>query len=85
MSAETDYVELNYGWFKTNLPDLVKRYEDKYVVIKDCAILASYGSHEEAFRTTLKTEKAGTFLIQLCSLDKAKTTQTFHSRVRFEA
>lgn len=74
----------NYAWFERNLPELVKKYEDRYVVIKDEKVLNNYPSFDEAFIQTTKNEVPGTFIIQLCSLDEKKTGQTFYSnRVRF--
>jgi hypothetical protein len=69
-----DCAEKNYAWFKENLPELVKSYEDKYVVIKDEKLLAAYDAFNEAFDETIKTEKPGMFIIQLCSMDEEKTT-----------
>jgi hypothetical protein len=80
----TDSSEKNYAWFKENLPELVKSYEDKYVVIKDEKLLAAYDTFDEAFDETIKTEDLGTFIIQLCSMDKKKTMIVFHTpRVSF--
>jgi hypothetical protein len=73
------FVEKNYIWFKQNLPELVKSYDDKHIVIKDEKLLAAYGTFEEAFNETIKTEKPGTFIIQLCSMDKEKTTIKFYT------
>jgi hypothetical protein len=78
------FVEKNYAWFKENLPELVKSYEDKYAVIKDEKLLAAYDTFDEAFDKTIKTEKLGTFIIQLCSMDKKKTMIVFNTpRVSF--
>jgi hypothetical protein len=79
----SDFVKKNYAWFEKNLPELVKSYEDKYVVIKEEKLLSAYETFDEAFNETVKTEDLGTFIIQFCSLDKGKTIQTFHSRVAF--
>ena len=76
-------VDRNYDWFKEKMPTLVDKYDNKYVVIKNEAVIASYSSFDEAFDETLKTEEPGTFIIQLCSLDESKTTLKFYSRVRF--
>jgi len=76
--------DTNYDWFKDNLPTLVEKYDDQYVVVKDKSVIAAYPSFNEAFDETLKTEKPGTFIIQLCSLDESKTTIKFYSRVRFD-
>jgi hypothetical protein len=71
--------ERNYEWFEKNLPDLVLKYDDQYVVIKEEAVIASYPSFETALVETVKTETPGTFIIQLCSLDESKTTQTIYT------
>ena len=63
--------EENHEWFEENLSNLVPLYCDRYVVIKDKAVIASYASYEEAVDETLKTEKEDTFSIELCSLDIA--------------
>ena len=77
-------IDKNYEWFENNLPELVKTYDSQYVVVKDEHIIAAYTSFDEALVNTVKTETPGTFIIQLCSLDKEKTTQTFFSnRVSF--
>ena len=82
--SNSSLADRNYNWFENNLPELVKVYNEKYVVIKDESIIAAYPSFDEAFTNTVKTETPGTFIIQLCSLDKEKTTQMFFSnRVSF--
>jgi hypothetical protein len=76
--------DMNYEWFEKNLPDLVKKYDDRYVVIKNKAVIAVYPTFDNALDETLKTEEPGTFIIQLCSLDESRTTLKFYSRVRFD-
>ncbi len=74
----------NYEWFKENLHELVKSYDNQYVVIKNENILGVYPSFDDAFNETVKNERPGSFLIQLCSLDETKTGQTFFThRVSF--
>jgi hypothetical protein len=82
--SDENAVDRNYEWFTENLPELVLKYDDQYVVIKGEAVIASYPSFEMAYDETIKTETPGTFIIQLCSLDESKTVQMFYtSRVRF--
>ena len=74
----------NYDWFKDNLNELVKNYDGQYLVIQNQNIIAAYPSFDEAFVKTSETEIPNTFIIQLCSLDKEKTGQTFFTnRVSF--
>lgn len=82
--SRQDNSESNYHWFEEKLPELVKKYDGRYVVVKDSVILSDYGTFEEAFTETIKTETPGTFIIQLCSEDKTKTVQTYYTmRVKF--
>ena len=73
---DTSIADKNYEWFREKLPELAKEYEGKYIVIKDCGVIGSYETFEEAWTETLKRERAGTFLIQLCTEDEAQTAQT---------
>ena len=76
---DNNLIDKNYEWFKNNLPELVKTYDGQYVVIKDESVIAAYPSFDEALVNTVKIETPGTFIIQLCSLDKEKTTQMVYT------
>lgn len=69
-------IEENYEWFKKHLINLVKDYNDKYIVIQDKKVIASYDSYSEAYNDIVFNKKLelGSFIIQMCSLDKDKTT-----------
>ena len=69
----------NYSFFVSNLSTLVNQYTDKYVVIKDEAIIGIYDSFKSAFDETKKTEELGTFLIQFCSDDPQSDVNYFYS------
>lgn len=69
----------NYDYFESQFTSLYKEYKDKYIVIKDCNVIGNYSSFDDAYENTLKTEKLGTFLIQLCSNDEEKTVNYFYS------
>jgi hypothetical protein len=49
-----------------NREQLLKKYSNKFVVIKGKRVIGSYDSHEEARNETLKKEELGTFLIEHC-------------------
>ena len=72
-----ELINKNYDWFKKNLNELVKKYNGLYVVVKNNSVIASYNSFDEAFVDMSEKEQPGTFIIQLCTLDSEKTTQTF--------
>ena len=59
-------LEDNYIFFKNNLPNFLKQYEGKYIVIKDKCVVGSYDALDEAYRETIKKEALGTFIIQQC-------------------
>jgi hypothetical protein len=76
-------LEKEFNYFLANLDELVKKYNGKYLVIKDNNVLGSYDDPDSALRETIKTNPLGTFLMQRCEKDKSAYTQVFHSRVTF--
>jgi len=64
--------------------ELVKKYEGKFVVIKGENVIGVYDSEKEAYEETIKDNKLGTFLIQLCLPGEKNHTQTFHTRAIFK-
>ncbi|MDR0294112.1 MAG: hypothetical protein LBH95_08180 [Oscillospiraceae bacterium] len=69
--------EDNYGYFTEHLDELVAQYPEQFVVIKNRAVIGSYGSFDEAYQETVKTEPLGTFLIQQCAGDSRTYTAYF--------
>lgn len=63
--------------------EIVKKYDGRYIVIKDMVVLGAYDSALEALMESKKHHKLGTFLIQKVSEGDKDYTQTFHSRVAF--
>jgi hypothetical protein len=72
-----------FEYYLANQDDLVSKYKDKYVVIKDSQVLGAYDSEIEAIQQTSKEHELGTFLVQKCEPGEESYTQTFHSRVAF--
>ena len=66
-----------------NQDELVKKYNHKFLVIKNCEVIGDYNTYEEALFETSKEHELGTFLIQECTEGDSAYTQTFHSRVIF--
>ena len=56
----------NYNYFKSNLAELLGRYSNQYIVLKNESVIGYYDSFDEAYERTIKTEALGTFLIQHC-------------------
>jgi hypothetical protein len=76
-------LEKEYQFYKDNLPQLLKEYAGKYIVIKDQKVVGVYDSDQLAYEESVKKYELGTFLIKLCMPEKDEIIQTFHSRVVF--
>jgi hypothetical protein len=76
-------LEREFCYYIKNQNDLVKRYNGKYVVIKNEKVIGAYDDEVEAIEKTSEQHELGTFLVQKCEPGKESYTQTFHSRVAF--
>ena len=68
-------------YFKANQDELVRKYEGKFLVIKDQEVKGVYDTEIEAYADAKKKFELGTFLIQQALPGQESYTQTFHSRV----
>jgi len=78
-------LEKEFKYYLKNQDELVKKYEGKFIVLKDEKVIGAYSSHLEAYNETVKTEELGTFLIQHCLPGSNSHSQTFHSQVIIHA
>jgi len=78
-----DYLQKQLEYFKSHQNELVKKYEGKFIVIKDQEVQGAYNTEIEAYTDAKKKFELGTFLIQQCLPGQESYTQTFHSRVTF--
>ena len=76
-------LEKEFKYFVDNQKELVKKYNGRYIVIKDEKVIGDYASEIDAYTQTQKEHELGTFLIQLCIPGEDTFTQTYHSRVIF--
>lgn len=76
-------LDKEYKYFEGHRGELLKKYLNKYIVIKGEKVLGDYDSEPEAYANTIKDHELGSFLIQLCLPDKELPPQVFHSRVIF--
>jgi hypothetical protein len=76
-------LDKEFKYYIEHQKELVKKYNNKFIVIKGSTILGVYDSDSEAYNETLKNHELGTFLIQHCLPGKESHTITFHSRVVF--
>ena len=78
-----NYLQEQLGYFKSHQDELVKKYEGKFLVIKDQEIQGVYDKEIDAYTEAKNKFELGTFLIQQCLPGQESYTQTFHSRVAF--
>lgn len=76
-------LEKEFRYYLDNQEELVKKYNEKVIVIKNQKVIGVYDSEIIAIQETSKNESLGTFLVQKCTLDNENYKQTYHSRVVF--
>lgn len=76
-------LEKEFEFYLKNQADLVKKYNGKYIVIKNQQVIGVFDSEIEAVEKTSVDHALGTFLVQKCEPGKESYTQTYHSRVAF--
>ena len=65
--------EVNYEWFKKNLPELIKEYEGKFLIINEESLKGVFSSFGDALQEAIKFAKPGEFLIQYCVTEEEST------------
>lgn len=76
-------LEKEFNYYLENQDELVKKYNGKFIAIKDCKVIGVYDSELEAIKQTTENQELGTFLIQKCEPGSESYTQTYNSRVIF--
>jgi len=76
-------LQKEFRFYIDNQEDLVKKYNGRFIVIKDEEVIGAYSDELEAIEKTSETHELGTFLVQKCEPGTDNYTQTFHSRVAF--
>ena len=76
-----NYLQKQLEYFKSHQNELVKKYEGKFLVIKDQEVQGIYNAEIEAYTDAKKKFELGSFLIEQCRPGQESYTQTFHSRV----
>ena len=82
-SNTPDLMRRDFEYYLKNQDELVKKYNGRVVVIKDCQVIGDYDSELKAVIETSKVHEMGTFMVQKCSPGPDDYTVTFHSRVDF--
>lgn len=76
-------LKTEFDYFLKNKNELVKKYDGKFIVIKNKKVIGVFDSELVAVEETSKNQEVGTFLVQKCEEGDDNVTQTFHSRVHF--
>lgn len=72
-----------FNYYLDNQIDLVKKYNGKFIVIKDKSVVGVFDTEIDAYNDSVKKYEMGTFLIQECKPGEESYTQTFRTRVIF--
>ena len=78
-------LEKEFKYYLAHRKALIKKYGDRYLVVKNEEVIGVYSSREEAIKETMGTHKLGTFLVQYADTKHDNTSQTFYSRIVFSA
>lgn len=78
-----DELEKEFNYYIEYQDELVKKYNGKFIVIKNCEVIGAFDSELEAVEKTAEKHELGTFLVQKCEPGSESYTQTYHSRVSF--
>jgi hypothetical protein len=76
-------LEKEFKYYLENQQELVKKYNGKYLVIRDNDVIGAYDKESDALFKSEEKYPLGTFLIQKCTPGDEAYTQTFHSKVLF--
>ena len=76
-------LEPEFEYYLAHQAEFVEKYNGKFVVIKNRALIGVYDDQTTAVFETKKTHELGTFLVQKVEPGDKAYTQTFHSRVAF--
>ena len=83
MATKEIPLEKEFRYYLEQQAELVKKYNGRYIVMKDCQVIGDFSSELEAIEKTTEMHEMGTFLVQKCEPGKDSYTQTYHSRVSF--
>ena len=70
-----------FEYYIAHQDQLVREYEGKFLIIKDCQVQGAYDDELAAYRQASEDFEPGSFLIQQCLPGDQGYSQTFCSRV----
>jgi hypothetical protein len=72
-------LEKEFQYYLDHQDELVKQFNNKFIVIKDGNVIGHYDNKDDAYFETQKEHDLGSFLIQYCSPGNMAYTQNFYS------
>ena len=72
-----------FKYYLDNQKELVKKYDGKVLVIKDCKVVGVFDNKIDALYDAKSKYAMGSFLIQKCSIGDEDYTAIYNSRVSF--
>jgi len=76
-------LEKEFKYYLEHQEELVKKYNGKFIIIKNREVIGVFDSELEAIEKTAEKYELGTFLVQKCEPGSESYTETYHSRVTF--
>ncbi|MDR1882543.1 MAG: hypothetical protein LBR26_07145 [Prevotella sp.] len=76
-------LDKEFKYYLENQNELLKKYNNRFIVIVGGEVVGDYGSYEQAVFESNKKYELGSFLVQECTRGEDAYTQMFHSRVIF--
>ena len=76
-------LQKEFQYYLDHQPEMVKKYDGKFIVIKDATVVGVYDDELTAVKETEKSHELGTFLVQKVSEGESEYTQSYHSRAVF--
>jgi hypothetical protein len=76
-------LEKDFQYFLDHKEELIKKYNGRCIVIKNCEVIGDFDNELIAIKETTKIHPLGTFIVQICDPGEESYTATFHSRVNF--
>lgn len=72
-----------FQYYLDNQAQLVKKYNGKYIVIKDESVVEAFDDEQTALFYAKENFEPGTFIVQRCTPGEDDYTQAYTSRVIF--
>jgi len=76
-------LQSEFEFYLRQQPELVKKYNGKFIVIVGQEVIGAWDSQPEAILEASKAHELGTFLVQKVESGPEGYTRVFHSRVAF--